>query len=230
MTGLNETYLVSTDWLAKHLGSPGLAIVDASWHLPATGRNGAEEFLAQHIPHAVHFDIDAIADTTTNLPHMLPDAIAFSAAVRKLGIGDGMKIVVYDSVGLFSAPARLVDFSSLRRARRGDPGRRPAQMARGKPARGGRPGPAAVAPFHRPNRPPADRLDDRHARGLQQRRRADRRRPLRRPLPGRRNRAAPRPALRPYSRAPATCPGPNWCKTDGCALPPNWRRPSPRPA
>ncbi|MCW2273616.1 3-mercaptopyruvate sulfurtransferase [Rhodoblastus acidophilus] len=104
MTGLNETYLVSTDWLAKHLGSPGLAIVDASWHLPATGRNGAEEFLAQHIPHAVHFDIDAIADTTTNLPHMLPDAIAFSAAVRKLGIGDGMKIVVYDSVGLFSAP------------------------------------------------------------------------------------------------------------------------------
>jgi thiosulfate/3-mercaptopyruvate sulfurtransferase len=104
MTGLNDKYLVSTEWLAKHLGSPGLAIVDASWHLPATGRNGAEEFLAQHIPHAVHFDIDAIADTSTNLPHMLPDAITFSSAVRKLGIGDGMKIVVYDSVGLFSAP------------------------------------------------------------------------------------------------------------------------------
>jgi thiosulfate/3-mercaptopyruvate sulfurtransferase len=104
MKGSNDTLLVSTDWLAQHLGSPGLAIVDASWHLPATGRNGAEEFLAQHIPHAVHFDIDAIADKSSNLPHMLPDAIAFSSAVRKLGIGDGMKIVVYDSVGLFSAP------------------------------------------------------------------------------------------------------------------------------
>jgi len=104
MTELEHKYLASTDWLAQHLGSPGLAIVDASWHLPATGRNGAEEFLTQHIPHAVHFDIDAIADTSSALPHMLPDAIAFSSAVRKLGIGDGMKIVVYDSVGLFSAP------------------------------------------------------------------------------------------------------------------------------
>jgi thiosulfate/3-mercaptopyruvate sulfurtransferase len=104
MTELNDKYLASTEWLAQHLGTPGLAIVDASWHLPATGRNGAEEFLQNHIPHAVHFDIDAIADTSTNLPHMLPDAVAFSSAVRKLGIGDGMKIVVYDSVGLFSAP------------------------------------------------------------------------------------------------------------------------------
>jgi len=104
MTELEHKYLASTDWLAQHLGSPGLAIVDASWHMPSSERDGAEEFLAQHIPHAVHFDIDAIADTTTGLPHMLPDAIAFSSAVRKLGIGDGMKIVVYDSVGLFSAP------------------------------------------------------------------------------------------------------------------------------
>jgi thiosulfate/3-mercaptopyruvate sulfurtransferase len=104
MTGRHAEYLVSTDWLAKHMGAPGLAIVDASWHLPSAGRNGAKEFLQQHIPHAVHFDIDAIADKKVNLPHMLPDAVAFSSAVRKLGIGDGMKIVVYDSLGLFSAP------------------------------------------------------------------------------------------------------------------------------
>jgi thiosulfate/3-mercaptopyruvate sulfurtransferase len=97
-------YLVSTEWLAEHLGAPGLAIVDASWHLPTAQRDGRAEFLARHIPGAVFFDIDAIADKTSGLPHMLPDPVAFSSAVRKLGIGDGMKIVVYDSLGLFSAP------------------------------------------------------------------------------------------------------------------------------
>ena len=97
-------YLVSTQWLADHLGAPGLAIVDASWHLPTAQRDGRAEFLARHIPGAVFFDIDAIADKSSGLPHMLPDPVAFSSAVRKLGIGDGMKIVVYDSLGLFSAP------------------------------------------------------------------------------------------------------------------------------
>jgi thiosulfate/3-mercaptopyruvate sulfurtransferase len=97
-------YLVSTDWLAGHLGSPGVAIVDASWHLPTAGRDGAEEFLQRHIPGAVHFDIDAVADKASSLPHMLPDPVAFASAARKLGVGDGMKIVVYDSLGLFSAP------------------------------------------------------------------------------------------------------------------------------
>lgn len=98
-----SSFLVSTDWLADHLGAPGIAIVDASWHLPKAGRNGSEEFLARHIPGAVHFDIDAIADHRTELPHMLPDPIAFSSAMRQLGIGDGMKIIVYDASGLFSA-------------------------------------------------------------------------------------------------------------------------------
>ena len=100
----NESkYLVSTEWLAEHLGAPGLAIVDASWHLPTADRSGRAEFLERHIPGAVFFDIDAIADKNSSLPHMLPDPVAFSSAVRKLGIGDGMKIVVYDSLGLFSA-------------------------------------------------------------------------------------------------------------------------------
>lgn len=101
--GDRSHYLVSTEWLAAHLGAPGLAIVDASWHLPTAGRDGQAEFLERHIPGAVFFDIDAIADRKTDLPHMLPDPVAFSSAVRKLGIGDGMKIVVYDSLGLFSA-------------------------------------------------------------------------------------------------------------------------------
>jgi thiosulfate/3-mercaptopyruvate sulfurtransferase len=107
MTGDTDNtspYLVSTDWLAQHLGAPGVAIVDASWHLPTVNRNGAEEFANAHIPGAVFFDIDAIADHSTDLPHMLPDPVAFASAVRKLGIGDGMKVVVYDSLGLFSAP------------------------------------------------------------------------------------------------------------------------------
>jgi thiosulfate/3-mercaptopyruvate sulfurtransferase len=107
MTGDTDNtspFLVSTDWLAEHLGAPGVAIVDASWHLPTANRNGAEEFAKAHIPGAVYFDIDAIADHSTSLPHMLPDPVSFASAVRKLGVGDGMKIVVYDSLGLFSAP------------------------------------------------------------------------------------------------------------------------------
>jgi thiosulfate/3-mercaptopyruvate sulfurtransferase len=108
MTGLagdqESKFLVSTDWLAEHVGAPGLAIVDASWHLPTAKRDGHAEYLERHIPGAVFFDIDAIADKSLNLPHMLPDPVAFSAAMRKLGIGEGMKIVVYDSLGLFSAP------------------------------------------------------------------------------------------------------------------------------
>ncbi|MGO8737842.1 3-mercaptopyruvate sulfurtransferase [Rhodoblastus sp.] len=101
---MSETHFVSTDWLSARLGAPGIAIVDASWHMPDANRNAAEEFRARRIPGAVFFDIDAIADTSTGLPHMLPDPVAFSSAMRKLGIGDGFSIVVYDSLGLFSAP------------------------------------------------------------------------------------------------------------------------------
>ncbi|WP_018390557.1 3-mercaptopyruvate sulfurtransferase [Ancylobacter sp. FA202] len=97
-------YLVSTDWLAAHLGAPNLVIVDGSWHMPATGRKGREEFLKAHIPGAVFFDIDAISDISSPLPHMLPTETLFRAAMESLGIGRQMKIVVYDALGLFSAP------------------------------------------------------------------------------------------------------------------------------
>ncbi|MDQ0513370.1 3-mercaptopyruvate sulfurtransferase [Ancylobacter amanitiformis] len=98
------TRLVSTEWLASHLGEPDLVIVDGSWHMPATGRKGYDEYLTAHIPGAVFFDIDAIADTTSGLPHMLPSEAAFATAAAGLGISRDARIVVYDSAGLFSAP------------------------------------------------------------------------------------------------------------------------------
>lgn len=99
-----DTLFVSTQWLADHLSAPDLVVFDASWHLPTAQRDPRAEYLAGHIPGAVFFDIDAVADHSTDLPHMLPGPVAFSAAMRKLGFGDGMRAVVYDSVGLFSAP------------------------------------------------------------------------------------------------------------------------------
>ncbi len=97
-------HLVSTAWLAERLGDPALAIVDGSWHLPPTGRNGRQEYRDAHIPGALFFDIDTIADTTSGLPHMLPNAAHFAEAVGALGISNEMTIVVYDGAGLFSAP------------------------------------------------------------------------------------------------------------------------------
>lgn len=95
--------LVSTDWLESHLADPELRIVDASWHMPATGRSGRADYLDAHIPGAVFFDIDALSDRTNPAPHMLPPAAAFGAAMGQLGIGSGMAIIVYDNSPLRSA-------------------------------------------------------------------------------------------------------------------------------
>jgi thiosulfate/3-mercaptopyruvate sulfurtransferase len=94
--------LVSTDWLAAHLSD--VRVVDASWYMPDEKRLPAKEFEAGHIPGAVFFDIDGIADHSTNLPHMMPAPGEFSRAVGALGIGDGETVVAYDGSGLFSAP------------------------------------------------------------------------------------------------------------------------------
>lgn len=96
--------LVSPQWVAQQLGSPDLAILDASWHLPTANRDPREEFMQGHIPGAVFFDIDAISDPASGLPHMLPDAVSFAKAMGALGVNENMNIVVYDSLGLFSAP------------------------------------------------------------------------------------------------------------------------------
>src|SRR5215207_10159664 len=90
--------------LASRLGDPRLRIVDGSWYLPTQARDGRAEYLAEHIPGAVFFDIDRIVDPSSGLPHMLPSPDAFANAVGALGIGDGMTIVVYDGAGLFAAP------------------------------------------------------------------------------------------------------------------------------
>ncbi len=96
-------WLVETDWLAEHLDAPGIVILDGSMHLPTSGRNARAEYLEEHIPGALFFDIDDIADEKSPLPHMLPSATKFSSRMKKMGIGDGMDIIAYDSEGLYSA-------------------------------------------------------------------------------------------------------------------------------
>lgn len=103
-TGAGSPHLVSTEWLASRLGQPGMVIVDGSWYLPTLNRDPRKEYLAEHIPGAVFFDLDATSDQQSPLPHMLPTPTAFASSMRKLGIGDGAQIVVYDGIGLFSAP------------------------------------------------------------------------------------------------------------------------------
>jgi thiosulfate/3-mercaptopyruvate sulfurtransferase len=89
--------LVSTEWLAEHLGEPSLVVVDCSWHMPATARSGRDEYLAAHIPGARFLDIDEIADRQNSAPHMLPSADEFGRAMQELGVGRDERIVVYDN-------------------------------------------------------------------------------------------------------------------------------------
>ena len=89
--------LVSTDWLAEHVGERDLVIVDASWFMPASGRSGAAEYLQAHIPGARFLDIDELSDRSNPAPHMLPSAAEFGRAMERLGIGRSDRIVVYDN-------------------------------------------------------------------------------------------------------------------------------------
>lgn len=98
-----KNWIVETDWLASHLDAPDLVIFDGSWHLPTTGRDAKAEYLAEHIPGALFFDIDDLSDEKSDLPHMLPSTVKFASRMKKMGVGDGKRIVVYDSYGLFSA-------------------------------------------------------------------------------------------------------------------------------
>ncbi|RMF38480.1 MAG: 3-mercaptopyruvate sulfurtransferase [Alphaproteobacteria bacterium] len=95
--------LVSTGWLEDHLAAPDLRILDATYFLPDAGRDARAEYAAGHIPGAIFFDIDQIADTTSTLPHMVPPVEKFISRMRRMGIGDGHRVVVYDALGLFSA-------------------------------------------------------------------------------------------------------------------------------
>jgi len=89
--------LVSTGWLAGHLGEADLRIVDASWFMPSGGRSGSDEFREAHIPGAVFLDIDQLSDRSNPAPHMLPTAEQFGAAMERLGIGRDDRVIVYDN-------------------------------------------------------------------------------------------------------------------------------------
>jgi thiosulfate/3-mercaptopyruvate sulfurtransferase len=98
-----QNWIVETDWLADHLNAPDLVILDGSWHLPTANRDARAEYNAEHIPGALFFDIDDLTDEKSTLPHMLPSSVKFASRMKKMGVGDGMRIVVYDTYGLFSA-------------------------------------------------------------------------------------------------------------------------------
>ncbi|ROU01013.1 3-mercaptopyruvate sulfurtransferase [Histidinibacterium lentulum] len=100
----DPTTLVSTDWLADRLSSPDLRIVDGSWYLPDMGRDPRAEYAAAHIPGARFVDLDDVSDQRSELPHMAPPVEKFMSRMRRLGIGDGHQVVVYDGAGIFSAP------------------------------------------------------------------------------------------------------------------------------
>jgi len=95
--------LVSTQWLAEHIGDTSVVVLDATWHLPTLKRNAVEEFTAAHIKGARFFDIDKTSDQSSALPHMLPNAEQFSAQIGALGISNSSHVIAYDSYGLFSA-------------------------------------------------------------------------------------------------------------------------------
>ena len=100
---LASRWLVSTDWLSRHLTDPDVIVLDASYYLANAKRDAEAEFLAGHIPGAQRFDIDAVSDQSNPLPHMLPSPEQFAGQVGALGAGDGMSIALYDGLGLYGA-------------------------------------------------------------------------------------------------------------------------------
>jgi thiosulfate/3-mercaptopyruvate sulfurtransferase len=98
--------LVSTEWLAGRLDQDGLRVLDASWNLPTAGRDARAEYLAGPLPGALFFDLDAVSDPDTPLPHMLPSPEAFAGAMSALGLRDGDDLVIYDGTGANMSAAR----------------------------------------------------------------------------------------------------------------------------
>lgn len=107
MSYANPEALVSTDWLATHLGDPDLRVLDCTWHHTSTNLDGRTQYRGRHVPGSVHFDIDHVADKSNPLPHMLPNAADFANKVGLLGIGSGDRVVVYDRLYGGAAAARV---------------------------------------------------------------------------------------------------------------------------
>lgn len=104
MSDTKSHFVVSADWLQAELGKPDLRVLDASFYLPAQKRDANAEYAAGHIPGAIRFDQDKIADHSTNLPHTIPSPDYFAAEAGKLGISENDRIVVYDGIGMFASP------------------------------------------------------------------------------------------------------------------------------
>ena len=137
--------LLSTEWLARHLGEPTLIVVDSSWHMPASGRSGRAEYLAAHIPGARFLDIDELSDQSDPSPHMLPTAHEFGAAMERIGVGRDDKIVVYDNSPIHTAPRgwfTLRHFGAANVAVLD--GGLPKWVAEGRPTESGEPPPRAA--------------------------------------------------------------------------------------
>ena len=135
--------VVSTEWLAAHLGEPDLRVVDATWYLPHLGRDARAEFARAHVPGAVYFDIDAIADTGSPLPHMLPRAEEFGRSVGALGIGDGDRVVAYGGRNMIASARAWWMFRVFGHERVGVlDGGFPKWQAEGRPVETGTPSPA----------------------------------------------------------------------------------------
>ena len=104
MSGAETPLVVTPAWLAAESGAGNaVRVLDGSWHLPPLARDPAAEFLEAHIPGAAFFDIDGICDPDSSLPHMLPSPELFGRSVSELGVGNDSHVVVYDTVGLYSA-------------------------------------------------------------------------------------------------------------------------------
>lgn len=102
MTENTVPTLVETDWLAAQLDNPAVRVIDATWTLPTVERTGIEDYNAGHIPGAVFWDIDAIADPESSLPHMMPDEATFERHMSALGISNEHHVVVYDNVSMMT--------------------------------------------------------------------------------------------------------------------------------
>ena len=207
----SSRWLKTAEWLADNLGK--VVVVDASYYLPTQKRDAKAEYLAAHIPGAVFFDLNAIADTSTDLPHMLPGPDQFAEAVGALGIADTDTIVVYDGDRALFGAARLVDLPHLRRQERLHPRRRPADLEGRRPRDRSRRGEAAAAHLQGRDGHRRGRHGVRRAGRAQRQQRAGRRRP-RRPTVSPAARPIRARACAPATcRARSTCPSPTFSRT-----------------
>lgn len=145
---MSKIDLVTPAWLFERLGDPSIVVLDGSYYLPAANRDADAEFRAAHIPGAIRFDIDAVKDRTSPLPHMLPEPDEFAAAVGQMGISDEHMVVAYDGAGIFASPRVAWTFRTFgaRRVAVLDGGF-PAWRAAGYPVEAGEPDPRETAQF-----------------------------------------------------------------------------------